>query len=273
MASANSSAQLPGELQALEKLRVPAGLRMGLPRARSSREGRTPDTKLNFKEAQPARIKLLLKLDIFHRVHWTTRHLDWNSLCFCRNNSDCSIQSIPAHVNDSNPNSFDSNGAMPPAQDGWEERRALSGKAAIRACMDCRNAASRSVDNITDQLLAIPRQKVIAAVVALPARMIPIPVRGPYWLVPTRIFAPSGLGRTIPVWVGPDTIPFEVSEGELEALATQPNLEPVLRWVAGKLRSTAKDCCRKAVSRRLWPQTNKLHRVDVPYHRTRKQIF
>lgn len=147
------------------------------------------------------------------------------------------------------------------ANEKWKKQRALVALRAIHACMECRNSASRSVDNIADQLSATVRRRVVCAVVALP-RLQTFPGL-------QRIQIPTGRGTLIEAWVDPFTQVFSVSPGELEALATATQPELVLRWTASKLRSTATKCCEAAVKRRLWGNTNTFIRRDVEYHRTR----
>jgi hypothetical protein len=166
-------------------------------------------------------------------------------------------------VNDFSQNSSDPSGKFPNENvEKWKKSKALSADMAIRACMECRNSASRGIDNIADQLGAIERRRVVAAVVALP--------RPGIWTAPTRILAPTGKGTEMFVWVDEYTQQFLVSPGELEAMATLPQPLPLARWLASKLRSTATKCCEGAVKKRLWKQTNKLVRKDVTYHRTRR---
>jgi len=143
----------------------------------------------------------------------------------------------------------------------WKKQRALAAIRAIAACMECRNAASRSVDNIADQLSATTRRRVVCAVVALP-RIQTFPGL-------QRILVPTGKGTLMEAWVDPFTQVFTVSPGELEAIATSTQPEMVLRWTASKLRSTATKCCETAVKKRLFPNDNAFVRREVEYHRTR----
>jgi len=156
----------------------------------------------------------------------------------------------------------------PPEGDEWTKRRLLSAQKAVTACAVCRSAVGLALEDMADQLdagtLQIGSPRIQARGVIVPK------LTGGQIIQIMRIMGFNGVGKSIPLYVGPDTI--TLSELELGKTVTQiasDTSSNTLRNLARKVREKTSECCRKQVWKRVLPNDSRRIRVKVTSKRIR----
>lgn len=155
-----------------------------------------------------------------------------------------------------------------PPDSEWFTKRLIRAREAVIACAACRSAVSRGMEDIATQLdsgttaMGAPGIQASGAIVPRlpPGAIIEI----------IKLIGFNGGNRTIPLYVGPETI--LISELELGATVEQIAQQPsavAMRALAQKVRQQASSCCRQQVYKRLLPQGSKRRWVKVKSHRVR----
>lgn len=156
----------------------------------------------------------------------------------------------------------------PPQGDEWLKRRLLNAKGAVTACAVCRSAVGLALEDMADQL---DKETLHMGDQVVPARGVILPKLPPQVLMGiVKFIGRNGMGKEIPLYVGPDTITLsEVEMGQTVVQIASDTSSNTLRNLAQKVRQKTSECCRKQVWKRLLPNNSRRHWVKVKSKRTR----
>jgi len=156
-----------------------------------------------------------------------------------------------------------------PDSNDWTTQKVITARNAIVACSVCRNQVTRGLSELGDQLEGV--EKIGEGLVEASIVIIRGPVVRP--LGPTRVQVPDGLGGSVGVTLGVNTLILSetVLGGTVAQLARETPAN-FIRRLADAIRSETSNCCRQQVWDRVMSQSNRRKTVKVKTRRTREKL-
>lgn len=157
---------------------------------------------------------------------------------------------------------------LPPEGDAWLKRRLINCRGAVAACAVCRSAVGLALEDMADQ---IDTETLQIGQPTMQARGVILPKLPPQVLIGiVKFLGRNGMGKEIPLYVGPDTITLsELELGQTVVQISSDTSSNALRNLARKIREKTTECCRKQVWKRVLPNNSRRIRVKVTSKRIR----